>query len=119
MVDLLAFEDLDLFGTELDDPLEELRQDLFHRMIETPGSNLDDEGRGLGLLDMLSGQFDLSLASRIEAECRNDNRVAVARCFLTDLGGGSFRAVLEVQANGEALGVTLEADGAGGVREIR
>lgn len=118
-MDLLAFEDLDLFGTELDDPLEELRQDLFHRMIEAPGSNLDDPDRGLGLLDMLSGVFDPGLANRIEAECLKDDRVEAAKCTLEDLGQGSFRATLEIEANGEAMGVVLEDDGAGGVRIVK
>ena len=49
MADLLCLDDLDLFATEIDDPIGELEQDLYHRLIELPGTNPDDVNRGLGL----------------------------------------------------------------------
>ena len=53
-VEIRCFEDMDQFGSETVDELENLAQDLYHRLIEDPGSNLDDPSRGMGLLNVLS-----------------------------------------------------------------
>ncbi len=40
-MDVVCFEDLDEFGRDLDDPVEELEQDIVHMLFESFGSNAD------------------------------------------------------------------------------
>jgi phage baseplate assembly protein W len=118
-MDLVGFDDLDQFGSETQSALEELAQDLYHRLIETRGSNLDDPDRGLGIEDMLSGPYDPGLTQRIEAELRKDDRVDAVQATITELGDdGAFRIEIEVEANGETVGLALEPDGLGGFRRV-
>jgi hypothetical protein len=117
-MDLIAFDDLDLFGAECATPLDELEQDLYHRLIEPAGSNIDDPNRGLGIEDLLSGPYDAALAGRIEAELRKDSRVSAVRATITDLqtgsnAGTSFRITVDVKADEGELGMTLSFDSLG------
>jgi phage baseplate assembly protein W len=116
MADLRCFDDLDAFGAETSDALEELEQDLYHRLIEPRGSNLDDPDRGLGIEDMLSGEVDPGLKQRIEAELRKDERVTAVSASITEIATGSFRIEVHIEANEEVLGLVLETDAAGGIR---
>lgn len=122
MVDALCLDDMDLFGGEIDDPLEELAQDLYHRIIEEPGSNLDDPARGFGLEGRLSGSgrpgtLSTSLQHGLEAEMRKDGRVHDARATVSNPAAGEYRVELEIVADEGALGITLVKDGAG-VRRV-
>lgn len=100
MVDVICFDDLDLFGRELNDPLEELRQDLYHRGIEPPGSNIDDSDRGLGLDGSLNGPVDRGLKHQIEAEFRKDDRVDAVNAEITEVDESSYRVAIEVEPGG-------------------
>ena len=122
MADALCIDDLDLFGTELNDPLQELAQDLYHRIIEAPGSNLDDPARGYGLAGRLSGagrSSDLltSIRHGIEAELRKDDRVLDVRATVESPATGEYEVTVEIVANEGVLGIKLEADG-NGVRRV-
>ena len=118
MTDLLAIDDLDAYAIETTDPLDELAQDLYHRLIEPPGSNLDDPDRGLGLEDALSGPFDVpSLKARIEAEMRKDLRVDAAVATLTSPEAGVVLVDLAIEADAEQLGITVRSD-ASGIRRL-
>lgn len=76
MADLVWRDDLDVFASETDDELEELAQDLEHRLFEDYGSNPDDEDRGVGLLSRLSGTDSPEMIGRmIEADFVKDDRV--------------------------------------------
>lgn len=129
-MDVLCLDDLDAFGTELDDPLAELLQDDYHRLIEAPGSNPDDPNRGLGLEDLLSAAIaagpnapsdavDLaSLGPRIETELLNDDRNADVRATLSVLEqtarGTTFAIDVEIvsdQGLAGRLGITAGPDG--------
>lgn len=103
-MDALCFDDLDAFGTELDDPVEELQQDLFHRLIEKPGENPDDSDRGVGINAMLSGVVDGSLKHRIEADFVKDDRVTACNATITEVASGQtgsqFRIDIEIQPEG-------------------
>jgi phage baseplate assembly protein W len=118
MAELRCFDDLDEFGAETIDELEDLEQDLYHRLIEPRGSNLDDPDRGLGIEDMLSGAVDPGLKQRIEAELRKDERVTAVAASITEIETGSFRIDIEIEANEEELGLTLETDASGAVRRV-
>jgi hypothetical protein len=118
MVDVICFDDLDEFGGELDDPLEELGQDLYHRLIEPPGSNLDDPDRGLGLEERLSGPIKPSLKAEIEAELRKDDRVQAVQASITQTAADEYAVDIQVEANEGVLGIKLVKDG-NGVRRIQ
>lgn len=107
-MDVVCMDDLDLGGRELDDPLEELHQDLYHRALEAPGSNLDDVDRGLGLRDRMSGFEDPRLASQVEAEFSKDNRVTSTSATVSPTDDGRYAIDAQVQANGRTLGIDLE-----------
>lgn len=116
MTDLLCTNDLDPMAAEIDDPVDELEQDFYHRLIEPYGSNLDDPDRGVGLEDMLSGVVDNSLASRIDAEGKKDDRIDSVSTIVTQTGPETYQITIEIQPTGALL---LEADvAAGTVRRI-
>jgi len=115
MVDALAWDDLDEFGRELDDPLAELEQDIVHMLLESYGTNPDAPTRSIGLEDALSGASDPGLQHRIETKLTDDARIDAAEATLTDEGGGVTRVDLRIVANEAELGVTFTFDGAGNV----
>jgi len=122
MVDALCWDDVDLFGAELDDPLEELLQDLYHRLLEAPGSNIDDKARGYGLQGKLSGGVPASkvadlISNGIEAEFRKDERVTGVAVSVTSPSTGVYQLDIQIVANESLLGIKLVSDGAG-VRRI-
>jgi hypothetical protein len=122
MVDALCLDDLDANGGELDDPLAELYQDLYHRLIEAPGSNLDDPSRGYGIEGRLSaaGRKDAvgpSIKHGIESELCKDVRVHNARATVTSPADGEYRVEIEIVADEGLLGIVLVSDG-GGVRRV-
>jgi hypothetical protein len=121
-MEALCLDDLDMFGGELDDPLEELAQDLYHRIVEAPGSNLDDPARGYGLHGRLSGagrsaDLMLGIQQGLEAEVSKDDRVLQARAYVTSPSVGVYEARLEIVADEGALAITLVSDGSG-VRRV-
>ena len=113
-----CFDDASPFGVETSDELEELAQDLYHRLIEPRGSNIDDPDRGLGIEDMLSGEIDPGLKQRIEAELQKDERVTLAAASISEIEEGSFRIDIQVEADEDELGLTLEYDAAGVLRRV-
>lgn len=113
MVDALCLDDLDANGRELDSPLDELWQDLYHRLLEAPGSNIDDPDRGVGLEDLLSAGFDPSagapsqlIAQRIRTDVLKDARVRDVQAFFT-WDGVTVSGTIEIVADEGVLGVTL------------
>lgn len=111
MADVLCFEDLDQFGTDIDDPIAELEQDVFHILIETPGSNIDDPDRGLGLEDALSGEYDPKHPALIAAGLEKDPRIDAARCVITPREGGEYEIDISIDVNEQELQISLQFDG--------
>lgn len=107
-MDLRCWDDLDAFGDELTDPLEQLEQDNYHRLITPPGQNIDDPDFGIGLPRMLSGNtHDLqSLGARIEAELRKDSRNAEVRALITPLERGVYDIAIRIVPDPEEVGTT-------------
>lgn len=116
MPDVLCFDDLDLFGRECPTELDALEQDLYHAVLEAPGSNPDDLHRGLGMRQRLNGPVDPSLRARAEAQCRRDPRVDAVRGTVTQIGGTDgapeLRLSLEVESNGQLLGLGIDVGAA-------
>lgn len=123
-MDLVCVDDLDEYASETDDELEQLAQDLQHRLEEEYGSNPDDEDRGVGLASQLSSAADpLMLAGLIEADFLKDERVltCTAAVAITSAGneGATARVDIEVTTSDASLklGYDVGADGSitGGV----
>jgi hypothetical protein len=127
MVDGLCLFDLDPEGLELDAPLDELYQDLVHRLLEEPASNLADIDRGVGILGLVSSAVDVSiLSSAIEQDFLKDPRVHAVQVSIlpiVDAGGGavtgSYNVAIQVvpdptqliAADGLQVTLVVNADG--------
>jgi hypothetical protein len=118
MPEIRCYDDVDQFGAETVDEYEELLQDCYHRLIEEPGSNIDDPDRGLGIEDMLSGPLDPLLKQRIEAELRKDERVSSSAATITEIEAGSFRIEIQIEVDESVVGLVLETDAAGSIRRV-
>lgn len=109
MGDARCEEDLDEYGRELSDPIAELDQDLFHRLLEAEGENIDDEDRGCGLRDILSGKFDTeAVQQRIVADFKKDPRVDSVTVAIDEEDGDLFQLRIDVDAIGKELGIVAE-----------
>ena len=120
----MCLADLDEFASETDVELELLAQDVQHRLLEEYGSNPDDEDRGVGLMDRLSGtDSPTSIARLIEADLVKDDRVLTCQATVTtstDGNAGAFAKIDILIATTDGLlklGYTANADGtlSGGV----
>lgn len=119
MADLRGYDDLDAFGEETVDELEDLEQDIYHRLIEPRGSNIDDPDRGLGIEDRLGGIVDPSLAQDIEDELRKDERVSNVSARVTELDSSRYQIDIQVAVNEEKLSLTFQTDASGNLIRIR
>lgn len=117
-MDVVCFDDLDEFGRDLDDPLEELLQDVVHMLFESFGTNADAPDRSIALEDALSGPTDPALRHRIESKLTDDPRIDAAQATLTDEGNNIVRIDLKLQVNGQELGAAYTFDGAGNVTRV-
>jgi hypothetical protein len=117
MVDALCLDDLDPYGREINDPLRELYSDLYHRLLEAPGSNIDDPDRGVGLFSLLSAGFDPAtgpsqlVKNPIEADFRKDGRVQAVSASAALSADGTIAVSIQVVANFGVLGITATFDG--------
>lgn len=103
MTDLVCFDDLDINAAEMTDPVAELEQDFYHRLIEAPGSNPDDPLRGLGLLERLSDVVDPNLAGEIDAEGKKDDRIDRVDTQVTETAPGVYRLDIQIQPQGALI----------------
>lgn len=116
-MDLACLDDLDPLGNEVSED-EALLQDLYHRLIEDPGSNISDPDRGLGALSWLSGVVDPTYGARIEAEFRKDPLVTSVRTRVTSIGVDSFRISVDITTDESELQLVAEVDNATGFRRV-
>jgi phage baseplate assembly protein W len=103
MVDVICLEDLDKTGAEYDDPIAELEQDLYHRLITPHGANIDDEDFGLGIEERLSAVADPAFAKQIEAEFRKDDRVTGVSVVSTQTADDTWRFDIEIEPQGSLV----------------
>lgn len=106
--DLVALEDLDAFASETASDLETLEQDVLHILIEEPGSNPDDESRGVGIYDLLGGtETDLANAEqRINTALEADERIDAADTTITKDADGAYLITIDITVDGVV--VTLD-----------
>lgn len=108
--DAICYSDLDALGRETDDPVEQFAQDIYHRLVETPGSNADDPDRGLGLDLMLSGPVEPAVLTRqIEAELLKDERTGAVRATVAEVdGAGAYRIEIEIESAAGDVKIALD-----------
>jgi hypothetical protein len=125
--DLVCTDDMDLFAGETTSDLQTLQQDVFHILIEAPGSNPDDVTRGVGIERMLSGTENqlANITQTIDAQLQKDDRIDSSKTTLTKLPPGSmlpdgtplpaggYAIDIEIVAGTQVLGVgfSFTADG--------
>lgn len=114
MTDLLCLDDVDALGREVG-ARDAYIQDMYHRLIEEPGSNLDDPDRGLGIIGWLSAPYNDQWPGMIAAECMKDDRTANASATLTPRGDGGFLISLELTTNDDEISLDIAVDAAAGV----
>jgi hypothetical protein len=120
-MDGLAFDDMDEFARELDDPREELVQDVIHLLIETYGSNPDVRTRGVGLIGALSGPANRipSIKAQAEAQLHDDSRLTNATVDITPTGNrGEYRIDLALFVNTEEINASITVDVAGNITRL-
>jgi hypothetical protein len=104
--DLVCFLDADPFGRETTSDLESLSQDVFHRLLEVPGSNPDDPTLGIGVEEMLSGgtaQLD-QVTRRIDQQLAEDPRIDSVSSTLTK-EGDVYTLGISIQVSGVVTGL--------------
>lgn len=123
--ELACLDDLGLFADEVASDLQTLEQDVYHILIERPGSNPDDIERGIGIDDMLSGSTGKldGITHRIEAQLQKDPRVNNAAATLvqiqpggalpdgTTLPDGGYLLEIEIVADQGVLGLSFVSSG--------
>lgn len=111
MTDIRWGDDMDLFGADTTDDLEDLEQDVMHVLIQDRGSNLDDLDRGLNLDARLSSIEDPSLKRQAEVEVGKDDRVQVATASLVVDPDGTRRLDVTAQFDGAVVQVSRPLGG--------
>lgn len=108
--ELAAVDDLGLFAEEVASDLEALKQDVYHVLIETPGSNPDDVERGVGIDDLLSSPTTklTGLTRIVEEQLQRDERIDGARAELVQIQpGGSLPDGTTLPAGGYLLEIEV------------
>ncbi len=127
--EVVCFDDLDELAGETASDLESLEQDVYHILIEVPGSNIDAPDRGCDVESILSGpatRLD-GMTTNIESQLRKDARIDDAQATLTKLPPGStlpdgtslpdggYLLSVEVVASGAVLGLSYSFTSDGGL----
>jgi phage baseplate assembly protein W len=111
--DFDCWDDLSLFDRDLTDPVEVLAQDVYHILIEPPGSNIDDPDRGIGIPDLLSAPSDPTLAHRIDSQVQRDDRVSSCQTTISENSPGVLRVDLHIDTSGGAIDLAFQNDAEG------
>lgn len=103
--DAVCTDDVDAFGNETTSDLQNLQQDVFHTLLETPGSNLDAPTRGIGVPLLLGADTsNLALiASTIDHQLQEDDRIDASDTTITQEADGSWTIAITLQVAGTVL----------------
>lgn len=114
MTDWRGVDDLDAFGTDTASDIEDLEQDVVHR-IDTPrAANPDDPDLGLGVDNFLSGSPDLvDISTKIDNELKKDDRIDTSQSVVTlatDSQSGSIYDInVEIDTSDTTISLGLAA----------
>ena len=103
--DLVCNLDLDAYAAETTSDLQTLTQDVLHVLLEFPGSNLDDPGRGIGVFQYLGGTSDQfqHLARTIEAQLVRDDRIDSVYADVTQESDGTWSLLIRIEVDGAVV----------------
>ena len=115
--DAVCVLDLDAYGTETTSDLQTLVQDVYHILLETPGSNIDLPTRGVGVKQYLSGPTAslTALSNKIETEMLEDDRIDTCTSKVTQDSTGAYILKLQIGVGGTVLGLSFAYTQAGGL----
>lgn len=91
--DLVCDDDVDPNAAETTSDLQTLEQDIYHILLEDPGSNPDDPDRGVGVPSLLSGDTSVlaTIPRQIESQLLNDERIEQVQAQIVHIpAGGTF-----------------------------
>lgn len=102
--DIVCVLDMNPNATETTSDLQSLVQDVFHILLEFPGSNPDDVTRGIGMQTYLSATQDKfqGLPGKIEEQLKRDTRITSASCVI-EIVAGSPLLKLNVQVGQQII----------------
>jgi hypothetical protein len=108
--DLVCVDDLDPNGNETKTDLETYAQDVFHQLIELPGSNPDDPDGGIGADQYLSGTIDQisKLPGIVENVLERDDRCDGCSCNIIDADPATNTPLvvdIKIAVDGKVLGL--------------
>jgi hypothetical protein len=119
--DVVCMLDVDAFARETTSDLQSLTQDVFHRLLETPGSNPDDPTLGIGVEEMLSGTSPnlAQITRKVDEQLALDPRIDSISSTLTSTtdgnGPASYTLAIAIQVNGSVTSLTFLYTAAGGL----
>ena len=113
--DAVCVLDLDAYGTETTSDLQTLVQDVYHILIETPGSNIDAPTRGVGVKQYLSGPRAslTALANKIDTELLEDDRIDTCSSSVSQDSTGAYVLKIQIGVAGSVLGLSFAYTKAG------
>lgn len=115
--DGLCVLDVDPMGGETTSDLANLIQDCYHRLLELPGSNIDDPALGIGVDLYLSGTVTdfMALQQKIPQQLLEDDRVSTCTAKIAQEPDSSYTIDLEVGVASGVLGLSYSYTQAGGL----
>ena len=118
ITDAVCLDDVDSTGAETTSDLQALSQDIYHILLESFGSNIDDPSRGIGVRGLLNGtsQGLTRAAGILDSQLRKDNRIDSSRTTITfDSTTQIYTLNLMVVAAGNLLPMAYNYTQAGGL----
>jgi hypothetical protein len=120
--DLVCLDDADQFASETTSDLQSLLQDIYHVLVELPGSNPDDPTRGVGINQYLSGtsvQLN-TIPGVIEDQLTQDPRIDGCTASVQQQSSGPFPwlVFIDVQVDGSVIGLQYGWSSDGGLQQV-
>lgn len=121
--DLVCVDDVDPFAAETTSDLQTLEQDVYHLLIQEPGSNLDALDLGIGIEGYLSSsQTDfLTIAATIDRELVKDSRIDGSVTTITppSPAAPTWLVVISLTVSGTVIPLTFTYDDAAGLEPFQ
>jgi hypothetical protein len=119
--DLVCLDDIDPSASETTSDLQNLLQDIYHVLIELPGSNPDDPTRGVGIDQYLSGTLTQlqTLPGVIDEQLTADPRITGCASSVQQTSGPfAFTITINVEVSGSVIGLQYGWSAPGGLQQV-